>query len=102
MADRRDLYQPSFGLKLFNRPFRRAGAAQGVVASDRIGHDLRHEISGRRHQLRPAAQVHIALLADGIDGAVALGRARLEEIERQIRAAFAEPAERDGRYETRR
>jgi hypothetical protein len=54
------------------------------------------------------AQVAIAYGADDIDRVAAgaashLGRRRSprEEIERQIRAAFAKPAERDGRYETR-
>ena len=54
------------------------------------------------------AQVAIAYGADDIDrvaGVAAgdLGRRRSprEEIERNIRAAFAEPVERNGRYETR-
>jgi len=54
------------------------------------------------------AQVAIAYGADDIDGVAAvddpeLGRRRAprEEIERQIRMAFAEPVERNGRYETR-
>jgi CofH/MqnC-like protein len=54
------------------------------------------------------AQVAIAYGADDIDGvastdASALGQRRSPraDIERQIRAAFAEPVERDGRYETR-
>jgi hypothetical protein len=55
------------------------------------------------------AQVAIAYGADDIDRvagaapAAALGprRSPREEIERHIRAAFADPVERDGRYETR-
>lgn len=54
------------------------------------------------------AQVAIAYGADDIDGIAyvdtgALGRRRspVEDIERQIRAAFAVPAERNGRYELR-
>ena len=54
------------------------------------------------------AQVAIAYGADDIDGVdavdqVELGhrRAARADIERQIRMAFAEPVERDGRYETR-
>jgi aminodeoxyfutalosine synthase len=54
------------------------------------------------------AQVAIAFGADDIDGVAAIDalnlgprRAPREEIERQIRAAFADPVERDGRYETR-
>jgi aminodeoxyfutalosine synthase len=54
------------------------------------------------------AQVAIAYGADDIDrvasgSAADLGRRRSprEEIERHIRAAFAEPVERDGRFETR-
>jgi aminodeoxyfutalosine synthase len=54
------------------------------------------------------AQVAIVYGADDIDGIAAVDtlglgvrRAPREDIERQIRAAFAEPAERDGRYETR-
>jgi aminodeoxyfutalosine synthase len=55
------------------------------------------------------AQVAIAYGANDIDGVAAnapqdLGprRSPREEIERQIRAAFAEPAERNGRYESRK
>jgi aminodeoxyfutalosine synthase len=55
------------------------------------------------------AQVAIAYGADDIDGIAyveteKLGRRRspVEDIERQIRAAFAVPAERNGRYELRR
>jgi aminodeoxyfutalosine synthase len=54
------------------------------------------------------AQVAIAYGADDIDGVAAVDAADLgprrsarEEIERHIRMAFAEPAERDGRYEIR-
>jgi len=54
------------------------------------------------------AQVAIAYGVDDIDAVAAvdpaaLGRRRSsrEDIERQIRAAFAEPAERDGRFELR-
>lgn len=54
------------------------------------------------------AQVALAYGADDIDGIaavddVALGarRSPRADIERQIRMAFAEPVERDGRYETR-
>jgi len=54
------------------------------------------------------AQVAMAYGADDIDGVSAsdtlnLGprRAPREEIERHIRAAFADPIERDGRYEAR-
>jgi hypothetical protein len=54
------------------------------------------------------AQVAIAYGADDIDGiaaveTLAMGqrRAPREDIERQIRAAFATPAERNGRYEVR-
>lgn len=54
------------------------------------------------------AQVAIAYGADDLDGVAAVNslslgprRAPREEIERQIRAAFADPVERDGRYETR-
>ena len=54
------------------------------------------------------AQVAIAYGADDIDGVAAVDtvnlgsrRAPREEIERHIRAAFATPVERDGRYETR-
>ena len=54
------------------------------------------------------AQVAIAYGADDIDGVAAVDtlnlgprRAPREDIERQIRAAFADPIERDGRYETR-
>ena len=53
------------------------------------------------------AQVAIAYGADDIDRVAAVGsgdlgrrRAPREEIERHIRMAFAEPVERDGRYET--
>ena len=52
------------------------------------------------------AQVAIAYGADDLDGVapvdtVELGHRRSprEDIERQIRAAFAEPIERDGRFE---
>jgi aminodeoxyfutalosine synthase len=55
------------------------------------------------------AQVAIAYGADDIDRVAGVAAADLgprrsprEEIERHIRAAFAEPVERDGRYETRR
>lgn len=53
------------------------------------------------------AQVAIAYGANDIDGVAAIAkdlgprRSPREEIERQIRAAFAVPAERDGRYELR-
>jgi aminodeoxyfutalosine synthase len=54
------------------------------------------------------AQVAIAFGADDIDGVAAVDtlglgprRAPREDIERQIRAAAAEPVERDGRFESR-
>jgi aminodeoxyfutalosine synthase len=54
------------------------------------------------------AQVAMAYGADDIDGVAAVDtlelgprRAPRAEIERHIRAAFADPIERDGRYETR-
>ena len=54
------------------------------------------------------AQVAIAYGANDLDGVAAVDRKDLgprrsprEEIERQIRAAFAAPVERDGRYEVR-
>jgi 2-iminoacetate synthase ThiH len=54
------------------------------------------------------AQVAIAYGANDIDGIAAVDppdlgtrRSPREDIERQIRAAFATPVERNGRYETR-
>jgi len=54
------------------------------------------------------AQVAIAYGANDLDGVASVDRPELgsrrsarEEIERQIRAAFATPVERDGRYEAR-
>jgi aminodeoxyfutalosine synthase len=54
------------------------------------------------------AQVAIAYGANDLDGVAPVDRPELgsrrsarEEIERQIRAAFATPVERDGRYEVR-
>ena len=54
------------------------------------------------------AQVAIAYGADDIDGVAAVDTLQLghrrsprEDVERQIRAAFAAPVERDGRYEVR-
>jgi aminodeoxyfutalosine synthase len=55
------------------------------------------------------AQVAIAFGADDLDGVSAIDELQLghrrspkEDIERQIRAAFANPVERNGRYETMR
>ena len=55
------------------------------------------------------AQVAIAFGADDIDGVSSVDELQLghrrsprEDIERQIRAAFANPVERNGRYETTR
>ncbi len=54
--------------------FRRAGTAEGIVTTTGIGDDLQHGgvFIGAQH--RPCGQVDVALLADGVHGAVALGR----------------------------
>src|SRR5882757_3134664 len=60
--------------------FGRAGPAQRIVPPHRVGDDFGQHIARGRQQLRAAAQVNIALLANGIHRAVAIGNIlRVEE-----------------------
>ena len=46
--------------------FAGAGASQGIVAADSVGHDFRQYLAAGREQLRAETEVHIALLADRV------------------------------------